>query len=358
LLRQVDRIDSSYKDCPVSAKHDEPQTQGQVWRTAVVGAGAIGGLIAASLARAGHNVSVLARGQTLAAIREHGIRIADGDGRTTAAIAVHASDDAAALGAQDFVLIALKAQALPAVAASLRPLVGERSAIVSAMNGLPWWFLDGAPTPLAGQRIEAVDPGGVVSAALPSERALGCVVHLSASAEAPGIVRRGRGNRLIIGAGHPPCAAMARTFGTALATGGFDVEFVDDIRAEIWSKLWGNMNMNPLSALTGSTADCLLDDPFTHALVLRMMDEAQAIGTRLGLSTGMSAAARVAVTRELGAFKTSMLQDMEAGRPLEIEPILGVFPELGRKLDVPTPFCDAVLGLLRQRAFNSGLAAG
>ena len=340
----------------MNATNDDPESHDRVLRTAVIGAGAIGGLIAASLARAGHEVSVLARGQTLAAIRKHGIRIAEGDGQTSA-IAVHASDDAAALGPQDFVLIALKAQTLPAIAARLRPLVGERTAIVSAMNGLPWWFLNGAQTPLAGQRIEAVDPGGIVSAALPAERALGCVVHLSASTDAPGIVRRGRGNRLIVGAAHRARATIARTFATALTMGGFDVEYVDDIRTEIWVKLWGNMNMNPLSALTGSTADRLLDDPFTHALVLRMMDEAQAIGARLGLSTGMSAAARVAVTRELGAFKTSMLQDIEAGRPLEIGPILGVFPELGRKLDVPTPFCDAVLGLLRQRAANSGLAA-
>jgi 2-dehydropantoate 2-reductase len=329
----------------------------RVWRTAVVGAGAIGGLIAASLARAGHEVSVLARGNTLAAVREHGIRILDGAGRTSS-IAVRASDEAAQLGAQDFVVIALKAHTLPAVAASLRPLVVERTAIVSAMNGLPWWFLDGSDTPLAGQRIEAVDPGGAVSRALPAERALGCVAHLSASTDAPGVVSRGSGNRLIVGAANAACAPAARTFVSALAAGGFDVKATDDIRTDIWAKLWGNMNMNPLSALTGSTADRLLDDPFTHALVLRMMDEAEAIGARLGLSTGVSAAARVAVTRELGAFKTSMLQDMEANRPLEIDPILGVFPELGRKLGLPTPFCDAVLGLVRQRAANSGLYSG
>ncbi|HTI18057.1 MAG TPA: 2-dehydropantoate 2-reductase [Trinickia sp.] len=326
-------------------------------RTTVVGAGAIGGLIAAALARAGHDVSVLARGKTLLAIREHGIRIADGDARESA-ITVKASDDAVMLGSQDFVVITLKAQALPAIAERLQPLIGERTIIVSAMNGLPWWFLDGTKAPLEGPRIEAVDPAGIVSRVLPGERALGCVVHLSASTDAPGFVRRGRGNRLIVGAAHPDHAAMAQAFASTLTKGGFDVEAVDNIRNEIWAKLWGNMNMNPLSALTGSTADRLLDDPLTHALVLRMMEEAQEIGTRLGLSTGMSPADRVAVTRELGAFKTSMLQDVEAGRPLELDPILGVFPELGRKLGVPTPFCDAVLGLLRQRAANSGLYAG
>jgi 2-dehydropantoate 2-reductase len=150
-------------------------------------------------------------------------------------------------------------------------------------------------------------------------------------------------------------AHAARAVADALVRGGFDVEVSENIRADIWAKLWGNMNMNPLSALTGSTADRLLDDPFTHALVLRMMEEADAIGQRLGLSTDMSAPQRLAVTRELGVFKTSMLQDFEAGRPLEVEPILGVFPELGRRVGVPTPFCDAVLGLLRQRAANSGV---
>jgi len=322
--------------------------------TAVVGAGAIGGLLAAALGRAGHQVSMLARGHTLAAIRQHGVRIV-ADDASAGAVHVRAEGDCSALGVQDFVVVALKAQALPGLAASLRPMVGPETLIVTAMNGLPWWFLDGLRAPAGAAPLEAVDPGGRVSAVLPAERAIGCVVHLSAASEAPGVVKRGRGNRLIVGPARTDCAGAARAFADGLAAGGFDAESTDDIRAEIWAKLWGNMNMNPLSALTGSSADRLLDDPLTHALVLRMMEEADAIGQRLGLSTGMSAPQRVAVTRELGSFKTSMLQDMEAGRSLEIDPILGVFPELGRRLDVPTPFCDAVLGLLRQRAANSGL---
>lgn len=323
-------------------------------RAAVVGAGAIGSLLAAALARAGHQVSVLARGDTLAAIHTHGIRIRAGEAPISA-VRVSASNDPACLGEQDVVVIALKAQTLPTLAASLCPLIGPHTLIVSAMNGLPWWFLHGLSAPAADAPLEAVDPGGRVSAVLPAARAIGCVVHLSSAIQAPGLVQRGRGNRLIVGAAHARCAGPARMIADALAAGGFEVESTDHIRAEIWAKLWGNMNMNPLSALTGSTADRLLDDPLTHTLVLRMMEEADAIGRRLGLSTGMSAHERVAVTRQLGAFKTSMLQDMEAGRPLEIDPILGVFPELGRKLDVPTPFCDAVFGLLRQRAANSRL---
>jgi 2-dehydropantoate 2-reductase len=323
-------------------------------RSAIVGAGAIGGLVAAALVRAGHRVSVLARGRTLAAIKDNGIRILV-DGATAETVPVAASNDPAALGEQDYVVLALKAQALPDLAASLGPMIGPGTRVVSAMNGLPWWFLHGLAEPAAAQPLEAVDPAGRVSAALPASRAIGCVVHLSSSTVEPGVIKRGRGNRLIVGAAHADCAEAAREFAGALRTGGFDVESSDAIRDDIWAKLWGNMNMNPLSALTGSTADRLLDDPFTHALVLRMMEEADAIGRRLALSTGVSAPQRVAVTRELGAFKTSMLQDMEAGRPLEIDPILGVFPELGRKLRVPTPFCDAVLGLLRQRAANNGL---
>ncbi|RKP52621.1 2-dehydropantoate 2-reductase [Trinickia fusca] len=336
--------------------HPASEKTGHAPRTVIVGAGAIGGLLAAALARAGHTVSVLARGATLAAIREHGIRVAERDGAVPASgLPVLASDSPVELGAQDFVVLALKAQALPSMAACLHPLVGPRTAVISAMNGLPWWFLDGIGAWPAGQPIEAVDPSGAVSAVLPAASSIGCVVHLSSSTEAPGVIRRGRGNRLIIGAARATLEPTAHAFARGLEAGGFDVERSSDIRSEIWAKLWGNMNMNPLSALTGSTADRLLDDPLTHELVLRMMEEADAIGRRLGLSTGMSAQARVTVTRELGAFKTSMLQDLEAGRPLEIDPILGVFPELGRKLGVPTPFCDAVLGLLRQRAANSGL---
>lgn len=324
-------------------------------KTTVVGAGAIGGLVAAALVRAGHQVGMLARGRTLEALRADGLRIIDAEGEHHAA--VHATDAAATLGEQDFVVLAVKAQALPAVAAQLKPLIGPHTTLVAAMNGLPWWFLHGLEGPLQDRRIEAVDPAGSVSAALPPAQSIGCVVHLSASTDAPGVMRRGRGNRLIVGSPGAAHAGESRQFGAALRSGGFDVEDTPDIRVEIWAKLWGNMNMNPISALTGSTTDVILDDPLTHALTLQMMDEASAIGARLGLEMAMSAAQRVALTRELGGFKTSMLQDMEAGRPLELEPILGVFPELGRHLGIPTPYCDVVLGLLRQRARHNGLAS-
>lgn len=327
-------------------------------RAAIVGIGAIGGLFAAGLARAGWDVSALARGATLDALRGRGLRIvgeSGGESGGETAVALRASDDARALGEQDYVVVALKAHVLPALASRIAPLVGPRTIIVAAMNGLPWWFFDGFGGPLDGAALDAVDPGGVTAAALPPARAIGCVVHLSSATREPGVVVRGRGNRLIVGAPRAALREPGERVADALAAGGFDVERSADIRTDIWAKLWGNMNMNPLSALTGSAADRLLDDPHTNALALRMMEEADAIGARLGLSAGMSGAERIAVTRQLGAFRTSMLQDLEAGRALEIGPILGVFPELGRRLGVPTPYCDAVLGLLRQRAFNAGL---
>lgn len=320
-------------------------------KVTVVGAGAIGGLLAAGLTQGDCEVSVLARGATLTAIRAQGLRVIAGDSDAT--YPVRAADDAAQLGEQDVVVLALKAQLLPELAPTLRPLIGAHTTLLAAMNGIPWWFLHGFEGPLKGQTLESVDPGGAVSRALPPAQAASCVVHLAASTDAPGVVRRGRGNQLILGAPDADSGTLRADHLIHLAqiwrAAGIEVALSDQIRREIWVKLWGNMNMNPISALTGATVDKILDDPYTHGLVLQMMDEAVAVGSRLGLDTGMSAAERSAITRKLGAFKTSMLQDVEAGRPLELEPILGVFPELGRKLGVPTPHCDAVYGLLRQR---------
>lgn len=320
-------------------------------KVTVVGAGAIGGLLAAGLTQGDCEVSVLARGATLTAIRAQGLRVIAGDSDVT--YPVRAADDAAQLGEQDVVVLALKAQLLPELAPTLRPLIGAHTTLLAAMNGVPWWFLHGFEGPLKGQTLESVDPGGAVSRALPPAQAASCVVHLAASTDAPGVVRRGRGNQLILGAPDADSGTLRADHLIHLAqiwrAAGIEVALSDQIRREIWVKLWGNMNMNPISALTGATVDKILDDPYTHGLVLQMMDEAVAVGSRLGLDTGMSAAERSAITRKLGAFKTSMLQDVEAWRPLELEPILGVFPELGRKLGVPTPHCDAVYGLLRQR---------
>ncbi len=318
----------------------------------IVGPGAVGGLIAAALSDAGHQVSLLARGTTLQAVREAGLRVRPADGGTERSFRLNAEDDAAAVGPQDFVIIALKAHALPSMAARLAPLIGPRTVIVSAMNGLPWWFLhglDGAPEP---RTLDAVDPGGAVSAALDPQRSIGCVVHLASAQVAPGVIQRVKANHLVIGSPHPSLAEPAAQLADDLQQGGFEVTRSDAIHREIWIKLWGNMNMNPISALTGSTLTQILDDPLSNQLAISMMEEASAIGRKLGLETGMTPAEREVITRKLGAFKTSMLQDFEAHREMEVGPILGVFPELGRKLGVSTPYCDAILGLLQQRATN------
>lgn len=305
-------------------------------RVCVVGAGAIGGLLASALRRSGAEVALLARGATLVAIRRHGL-VVDGTAHR-----LRAEADAAALGPQDYLFLALKAPALVHAAPSLLKLLGGATRIVSAMNGVPWWFFPGG-------RVEAVDPGGAVSAALPPEKAIGCVVHLSAASPAPGVVRRGKGNRLIVGtpAGAPDEAT--RTVTALLRDGGFEVELSEKIRQDVWAKLWGNMNINPIAALTLAAADRIHDSPETLDLVRAMMHEHEAIGGRLGLAMGMTIEERIAVTRQLGAFKPSTLQDLEAGKPLETEALLGAVVEIGRNVGVQTPFSSAVLGLLRLR---------
>ena len=306
-------------------------------KVCVVGAGAVGGLVAAALDRAGAEVSVLARGATLEAIRRDGLRV-DAD-----VIRPRIASDAEALGTQDFVIITLKAPALIEAARGLAPLVGPATRIVAAMNGVPWWFFADGP------RVEAVDPGGVVSAVLPTHQALGCVVHLSSSSPAPAVIRRGRGNRLIVG--HPAGAADAptRQIATVLREGGFDVELSADIRRDVWEKLWGNMSVNPVSALTLADAARIHADAGTLRLLRAMMEEHEAVGLRLGLRMSMSIDERIAVTRQLGPFKTSTLQDLEAGKPLETEALLGAVVEIGHRVGVAMPFSIAVLGLLRVR---------
>lgn len=322
----------------------------------VVGAGAIGGLIAARLAHCAStdaNVSVLARGAQLEAIRRNGLTVIEGDGdneRYTAR--VNATDDAATLGAQDIVFVCLKGQALAQSAASLAPLVGPNTHIVSAMNGVPWWFLSDFGKALANGRLDSVDPGGAVSAALPPAQASGCVVHLSSSIAAPGVIRKGRGNLLIVGASSARMAARADEARTLLTQAGFDVQAPESIQHEIWAKLWGNMTMNPISALTRSTADVILDDPLTAQLVAAVMAEARTIGEALGIGLAMTIDERNAITRKLGAFKTSMLQDVEAGRTLEVEALLGAPYELAQRAGIAAPSLGMLYGLARQLDAN------
>jgi len=316
----------------------------------VVGGGAIGGIVAARLARSGQAVSLLARGAQLDAIKRSGLSVIDGDDRYT--LKVDATDQPETLGVQGLLFICLKGPALTAAAASLKPLVGPGTHIVSVMNGVPWWYLNEFGGALAGQRLESVDPGGVVSAALPPSQASGCVVHISSSIAEPGVIRKGYGNELIIGPGSARMADRAARAVELLRHAQFDVVASDDIRRDIWVKLWGNMTMNPISAITRSTGDVILDDPLTKNLVVSVMEEARRIGKEIGIELTMTTDARNAMTRKLGAFRTSMLQDVEAGRQLEIEAILGAPYEIAVKAGIPAPFISVLYGLVGQLNAN------
>jgi 2-dehydropantoate 2-reductase len=319
----------------------------------IYGAGAIGGLLGARLGAAGHAMSAVARGATLHALACHGLQLRMGE-RTISA-PVRAADDPADLGPQDLVVVAVKGPAVPAVAARIGPLLSAHTMVLVAMNGVPWWFFDGMPGPLAGTRLQTLDPDGAIAAAIPATGVLGCVVHAACTTPEPGLVRHVMGNGLIIGepAGStsPRVAALAQ----ALAAAGFDARVSERIQQDIWYKLWGNMTMNPISALTGATADRILDDELVNRYCLAVMDEAAAIGASIGCPIAQSGAERIAVTRKLGAFRTSMLQDADAGRPLEIDALLTVVREIADRANVPTPHLDGLLGLTRVFARGRGL---
>jgi 2-dehydropantoate 2-reductase len=321
-------------------------------KSCIVGAGAIGGFIGARLAASGVATSALARGATLTALREHGWRLREGERVVQAD--VRATEDAAELGEQDLVVIAVKGPALAGVAPLIAPLLGPGTVVLPAMNGVPWWFAQGAQ-PLPGGPLDAVDPGGRIAAAIPYEHVLGCVVHASASAPEPGVVWHKMGNGLIVGEPDGGESARARRIAGALTEAGFAVTLSPRIRYDIWYKLWGNMTINPVSAITGATADRLLDDPLVSSFCIAAMREAAAIGARIGCAIDETPEDRQQVTRKLGAFRTSMLQDVEAGRPIELDSIVGAAREIGQRVGIATPNIDALLGLTRLFARTHGL---
>ncbi|CAJ0794396.1 2-dehydropantoate 2-reductase [Ralstonia psammae] len=322
-------------------------------RICIVGAGAVGGYLGAKLALADQPVNVLARGATLQALQAEGLRLTE-EGNTRSA-PVHARDDAQALGVQDVVIVAVKAPAMESVAQGIAPLIGPETCVVVAMNGVPWWFFD-RHGPLEGLRLQSVDPHGRIAQAIPTKNVLGCVVHLTCSTLGPGHVRHGFGKRLILGEPAGGTSPRLDAVGSRLERAGLQIERSEAIQRDIWFKLWGNMTMNPVSVLTGATCDRILDDPQVAAFCLAIMEEAKTIGARIGCPIEQSGEERSAVTRQLGAFKTSMLQDAEAGRgPLEIDALVASVREIGQHVGVPTPQIDALLGLVRLHAQTRGL---
>ena len=323
-------------------------------KVCIYGAGAIGGWLGVALAQEGHPVSMVARGDTLRALQAEGLRLRRPDG-TLAQVEVTTHNDPAALGVQDLVVVAVKAPGLPDVARAMAPLIGPDTIVLTAMNGVPWWFLDGFGGTAQGHALESVDAGGVIAQAIPARNVVGSVVHTSCSLEAPGFVKQHFGNRLIVGEPDGSRSPRLQALADTLQCGGIDVEVSDCIQRDIWFKLWGNLTMNPISALTGATTDRILDDDLVRGFVSAVMLEAKAIGDKLGLPIDQQPEDRHAVTRKLGAFKTSMLQDVEANKPMEIDALVGAVRELGQITHTPTPHTDALLGLVRLMARTRGL---
>ena len=322
-------------------------------KIAIYGAGAIGGWMGAKLAAVGCNVSVVARGAALDALRAHGLRLREGDAETTCP--VQASDDPAALGVQDLVVVSVKAPGMADVARRIGPLIGPRTIVLTAMNGVPWWFLQGFGGPVAGRTLESVDPGGTIAQAIPAAQVIGCVVHASCSVDAPGVIRHRAGNGLIVGEPAGGETPRVKALTDLLTQAGFNVTLSPQIQRDVWYKLWGNMTVNPVCAMTGATSDRALDDELVRGFISAVMLEAKAIGARIGIPIAEQPEDRHQVTRKLGAMRPSMLQDVEAGKPVEIDALVSAVRELGQLTQVPMPFTDALLGLSRLHARVRGL---
>ena len=323
-------------------------------KVCIYGAGAIGGWMGVKLAQAGCELSVVARGATLEALRRDGLRLQQQGGESLSA-KVSASANPADLGVQDLVIVAVKAPAMAEVAKAIAPLLGPRTVVLTAMNGVPWWFFEGFGGRYAGTRLKAVDPDGGIARAVPARHIIGCVVHASCSLDAPGRVRQHFGNKLIIGEPSGEQTPRVRELAALLEKAGFETVISEQIQKDAWYKLWGNMTMNPISAITGATTDRVLDDELVRDFIHKVMLEAKEIGARIGIPIAQSPEDRHVVTRKLGAFKTSMLQDVEAGKAVELDALVTVVKELGELTQVPTPFTDALLGLARLHARVRGL---
>ena len=307
----------------------------------VVGAGAIGGYLAVRLAKAGHDVSVIARGPHLAAIQAKGLKLVEDEQELTADN-LTATDRIRDLGAQDVVFLALKAHQVGPVAGDLPTLFGPDTVMVTLQNGIPWWYFQKLGGPYADRVVETVDPGGVLFKSIDPDRLLGCIAYPAATIAEPGVIRHIEGNRFPIGELDGSDSERAQKVFAALTEAGFKSRVLDDVRSEIWLKLWGNMTFNPISALTHSTLVDICQFPLTRALAATMMTEAQTIGERLGAHFRVPMERRIAGAESVGKHKTSMLQDVEVGKPLEIDGMLGVVVELAETTGVEVPTLRAL----------------
>jgi 2-dehydropantoate 2-reductase len=326
-------------------------------RICIVGAGAIGGMLGVKLARAGAEVTLIARGAHLDAILRDGLTLRSADGQSETARPALATADMGAAGTHDYVIVAVKAQALPALAAPMRALYGPETALVYAQNGIPWWYFMGHGGPHEGRRVEAVDPGGVIAANTEVERVIGCVVYPAAAIAAPGVIDHIEGNRFTLGEPDGTKSARAQALAQLMSAVGLRAPVRSDIRNELWLKLWGNLSFNPISALTRATMDRIIAEPLTRGLAVAMMAEAQQVAEALGVRFPIDIERRIAMAAEIGAHKTSMLQDVEAGRSTEVDALVGAVAELGRLVGVPTPHIDAIYAVARLLDRSLPLAA-
>jgi 2-dehydropantoate 2-reductase len=321
-------------------------------RICIYGAGAIGGYLGAGLALAGADVTLIARGPHLAAMQANGLKLRiDGEERIAK---VSATENPAAAGPQDFVIVTLKAHSVPPIAEKFAPLFHKDTAIVWGVNGIPWWYFHGLEGPYRDRRIECLDPGGVLWKHIGPERIIGCAVYPAAEVPEPGTIQHVEGDRFSLGEPSGERTERIQALSKALIDAGFKAPVRPRIRDELWVKLWGNVSFNPISALTHATLATIGTDPGTREIARRMMLEAQAIGEKLGVKFAIDVEKRINGAVEVGAHKTSMLQDLERGRPMEIDALVTAVQEMGRMVDVDTPYIDAVLALVQQRAREAG----
>jgi 2-dehydropantoate 2-reductase len=321
-------------------------------KVCVFGAGAIGGYMAAALVKGDADVSIVARGPHLAAIKENGLRLRiDGEEQR---YEVQASDNAADLGVQDYVIIALKAHSVPPIVDKLQPLLGPDTAIVTAMNGVPWWYFYNLEGDHTNRQLETVDPGAKQWSLLGPERAIGCVVYPACEIGEPGVIQHISGNKFTLGEPSGEKTDRATAISKAMIAGGLKAPVRPKIRDEIWVKLWGNLCFNPVSALTGMTLEDMATQPDVRALCRAMMVEAQEVGEWLGVKFSVDVDKRIEGAKAVGAHKTSMLQDLELGRPMEIDALVTAVQEMGTLVGVSTPMIDTVLTLIQQKAKTAG----